>query len=435
MRAPLKAWSDRRPRGRQPLLEAADEQEQAAGGTPRGSGPVAVAVAEQNAQAAKDTKQLIDDQRNGNLDEDAVNTLGEPLNRRSPFYLGLMAGLGLLVSYGLVHMLLELTQILTFILLALFLALGLDPLVSQLVRRGLRRGYAVLVVTIGMVALLTFVTWVVVPTFVQQVVTLVDDAPGYLKDVEQNALVRRLDQRFHLVEQVRAQAEAGMNAGTVTSVLGGVLGAGKALVDGVIATVTVFVLTLYLMVALPSVKAACYKLVPHRRRVRVVFLGEEISRRVGGYVLAQTTVAAINGLLTWIMLVVLGLPFPAVLAVLAGLLALIPIVGTLVGGVTITCVALAAGGWVTALVALGYYILYHLFEAYVLAPRIMHRAVDVPPVITIVAVLAGGALLGVLGALIAIPVAAGLSLIYDQVLVPRQQGLTRPARGATTAEA
>jgi predicted PurR-regulated permease PerM len=195
------------------------------------------------------------------------------------------------------------------------------------------------------------------------------------------------------------------------------------LVDGVVAVVTVLVLTLYLMAALPSVKTACYKLVPQRRRVRVVFLGEEISRRVGGYVLGQTAVATINGFLTWIMLMVLGLPFSAVLAVLAGLLALVPIVGTVIGGVIITLVALSAG-WSTALFALGYYIAYHVFEAYVLSPRIMHHAVDVPAVVTIVAVLAGGALLGVVGALIAIPVAAGLALIYDQVLVPRQQGLT-----------
>jgi predicted PurR-regulated permease PerM len=392
-----------------------------------------IVVAEQNAKATQDTEQLIDDQRNGNLDEAAVNTLGEPLNRRSPFYLGLMAGLGLLVSYGLVHMLLQLTQIITFVLLALFLALGLEPLVSRLMRRGLRRGYSVVVVMLGLLVVIAFIGWVVVPTFVQQIVTLIDNAPTYLQTVEHNHLVERLDQRYHLVQQVQAQAKSGINAGTVTSVLGGVLGAGKAFVDGLIATITVLVLTLYLMVALPSVKAAGYKLVPQRRRVRVVFLGEEISRRVGGYVLAQTSVAIINGILTWIMLVVLGLPFPAVLAVLAGLLALIPIVGTIVGGTTITIVALAAGGWVTAVVALGYYILYHLFEAYVLSPRIMHRAVDVPAIITIVAVLAGGTLLGILGALIAIPVAAGLSLIYDQVLVPRQQGLTDPAPGPSPA--
>jgi predicted PurR-regulated permease PerM len=438
MKASLRTWPSRRNHIRGPEDELGADALIPPGATSNaGSAHAAesapVAVAEQNARAAQDTEQLIDDQHNGNLDEEAVNTLGEPLNRRSPFYLGLMAGLGLLVSYGLVHMLLQLTQIITFILLALFLALGLEPLVTQLMRRGLRRGYAVLVVMVGLLAVVAFIGWVVVPTFVAQVVTLINDAPNYLKAVEHNKLVERLDNRYHLVQQVQARAKSGINADTVTSVLGGVLGAGKALVDAVIATVTVLVLTMYLMVALPSVKAACYKLVPQRRRVRVVFLGEEISRRVGGYVLAQTAVAAINGVLTWIMLVVLGLPFPAVLAVLAGLLALVPIVGTIIGGVTITLVALAAGGWVTAVIALGYYVLYHAFEAYVLSPRIMHRAVDVPAVITIVAVLAGGALMGVIGALIAIPVAAGLSLIYDQVLVPRQQGPTDPAHDSSRA--
>ncbi|MCW2867252.1 MAG: family transporter [Marmoricola sp.] len=397
-------------------------QEEAEGGATPAAGGEPVAVDEQNAQATRDVEQLMGAQRRGTLDEEAVNTLGAPLDRRSPFYVGLVAGLGLLMSYGLVQMLLQLTQIITFVLLALFLALGLEPLVALLLRRGLRRGWAVLVVMLGLLGVLAFIGWVVVPTFVAQVVTLVDGAPDYLAGIQHDPLVTRLDRRYHLVQQVQEHARSGITAGTVTSVLDGVLGAGKALLDGVVATVTVLVLTMYLMVALPSVKAAAYKLVPHRRRARVVFLGEEISRRVGGYVLAQTTVAIINGLLTWTMLVVLGLPFSAVLAVLAGLLALIPIVGTLVGGVTITLVALAAGGWVVALVALGYYVAYHVFEAYVLAPRIMHRAVDVPPVITIIAVLAGGALMGVLGALVAIPVAAGLSLIYDQVLVPRQQG-------------
>lgn len=471
MKASLKEWLDRRDHTARPAADGAVEAERSAAAPTTAGEPVAssqpaaatdpppteattlaattkdattpvpgvapvvvaeerpVVVAEQNARAASDTEQLIDDQHNGNLDKEAVNTLGEPLNRRSPFYLGLMAGLGLLVSYGLVHVLLQLTQIITYILVALFLALGLEPLVSRLSRRGFRRGYAVLVVMLGLLAVFAFIGWVVVPTFVAQIDALVTNAPNYLTTVEHNRLVEQLDNRYHIVQQVQARVASGINAGTLTSVLGGVLGAGKVLADGVIAIVTVLVLTLYLMVALPSVKAACYKLVSYRRRARVVFLGEEVSRRVGGYVLAQTAVAAINGVLTWIMLIILGLPFPAVLAVMAGVLALIPIVGTIIGGATITLVALTAGGWLTALGALGYYILYHVFEAYVLSPRIMHRAVDVPALITIVAVIAGGTLLGIIGALIAIPVAAGLSLIYDQVLVPRQQGPTDRTRG------
>ena len=141
--------------------------------------PAAVAVSERIEQADRETEQLIDQARvNGNVNPDVVNTLGEPLNRRSPFYLGLMAGLGLLVSYGLVHMLLELTQLLTFILVALFVALGLEPLVSRLVHRGLRRGWAVLVVMLALLALLIFIGWMIVPTFAQEVGTLVDKTPG-----------------------------------------------------------------------------------------------------------------------------------------------------------------------------------------------------------------------------------------------------------------
>ena len=117
---------------------------------------------------------------------------------------------------------------------------------------------------------------------------------------------------------------------------------------------------------------------------------------------------------------VLGLPFAAVLAVIVGLLALIPVAGTLIGGTLVTLVGLASS-WTEAVIVLCYYVAYHLVEAYLLGPRIMKRAVEVPVAVTIVAVLAGETLLGILGALVAIPIAAGLLLIYEEVVVPRQQ--------------
>ncbi len=385
-----------------------------------------IPVAEQVATADRETESLLDDERTGGLDDDKVNTLGEPLNRRSPFYLGFMAALGVLLAYGLIHVMLELTQIITFVVVGLFLALGLEPLVSELMSRGLTRAWSVVIVMSTLLVVLVFIGWMIVPTLAEQVSSLIARTPGYLTDLQHNQVVEQLDQRFHIADRIEQQAAASVDAGSLTSVLGGVLGAGKILVDGVVATVTVLVLTLYFMAALPAAKVATYKLVSHRRRARVIFIGEEICRRVGGYVLGQTCVATINGVLAYVMLIVLGLPFPAVLAVVVGLLALVPIVGTVVGAVLVTLVALTAG-WGTAVVALAYYIVYHALEAYVLSPRIMHRAVAVPPAVTIVAVLAGGTLLGAVGALIAIPTAAGLLLIYEQVLVPRQQGLTRPA--------
>lgn len=379
-------------------------------------------VAEQAAESERDTEQMLHEQHAGDSDDQKVLRLGPAMSRRSPYYVGLMAGLGLLTAYGLVHVILDLAQIITFIVVALFLALGLEPVVAKLVAHGARRGWAVLLVIIGLGLVFTGIGWAVVPTVAGQITSLVEHAPAYFTDLQHNHLVREVNQRWHLATRIEDHAKANINGRTLTSLFGGFLGAGKAVLDGVIAAFTVLVLTLYFMVALPGTKAAVYKLVPRSRRARVVYLGEEMSRRVGGYVLGQLFVAVVNSVLAYVLLIVLGLPFPAVLAVVVGLLALVPIVGTLVGGVLVVSVALSAG-WLPAVIALAYYIAYHVFESYVLSPRVMRRVVEVPAVVTIVAILAGGTLLGIIGALIAIPVAAGLLLIYEQVAVPRQQSL------------
>lgn len=377
-------------------------------------------ASERTADAARETEELVEIEAEGGPADPTATRPGPPLDRRSPFYIGFMAALGVLIAYGLVHIVLELSQILTFVVLALFLSLGLEPIVAQLARHRVRRGWAVLIVVTGVCGVFALLGWLIIPTIVDQTTELVEQAPAYLTDLQHNHLVQDLNARWHVTAKVQQNLEQSLDQSTITSVFGGVLGAGKIVVDGAVGTFTVLVLTLYFLAAMPRVKAAVYELVPHSRRPRVVFLSEEISRRVGRYVLGQLCVATINGLLSYLILAVLGLPFPAVLATLVGLLALVPIVGTLIGGALVTLVALSSG-WLVAVIVLGYYIAYHALEAYVLAPRIMSRAVEVPAVITIVAILAGGTLLGVLGALIAIPVAAGLLLIYEQVLVPRQQ--------------
>jgi len=201
-----------------------------------------------------------------------------------------------------------------------------------------------------------------------------------------------------------------------------VLGVAGALAGGLIGFFTALVLTLYFLAALPTVKDAAYKIVPLSRRARVIGLAEEIMRRVGGYALGQVAVATINGAASWVMMQLLGVPYAIVLAVLVGILGLIPMVGATLGAVIVALVALSQG-WVVALVVCIYYVVYQQFENYVIVPRIMARTVSVPGAITVVAVFAGGTLMGVLGALIAIPVAAGLLLLYNEVVVPRQQRL------------
>ncbi len=371
-------------------------------------------------EAELETSDLVEAGLETALENPEATTPGPPLDRRNPFLIGLVGGLGLLAAYGLALVVLRLSDVITWVVVAIFIALGLEPIVARLLAAGMSRGWAVLTTLFGFLVVCGLLGWMIVPPIIDQVTLLVNNAPTYVDNIQHSQWFIELNHRWHINDKVLKDLSGNLNQQTVTSVMGGILGAGMVFAHVVEATFTIVVLTIYFVVVLPRAKTAFFSLVPRARRPRVVFLGEEISRRVGGYILGQLCVAVINAIFAWIILTVLGLPYPAMLATLVGLLALVPIVGTLVGGVLMTLVALSSS-WVDAVIVLGYYVGYHLFETYVLSPRIMRRAVEVPPVITIIAVIAGGALFGIVGALLAIPVAAGLLLIYDQVLVPRQQ--------------
>jgi predicted PurR-regulated permease PerM len=180
------------------------------------------------------------------------------------------------------------------------------------------------------------------------------------------------------------------------------------------------VLTLYFLASLPAVKQAAYAMVPSSRRPRVTSIAEEIMRRVGSYAIGQVTVATINACCAWVMMTLLDIPFAAVLAVVVGFLGLIPMVGATLGAAIVAVVAFFDEPK-KALIVIIYFVIYQQLENYAVMPQIMQRTVAVPGAVTVVAALAGGTLLGILGALLAIPVAAGLLLIYEEVLVPRQQ--------------
>jgi predicted PurR-regulated permease PerM len=233
--------------------------------------------------------------------------------------------------------------------------------------------------------------------------------------------VRQLDRQYGVISKVQGELQSRLTSGQAwTTVFGGVLGAGKAVASGFFSAFTVLILTLYFLASLPHVKSSVYRLVPRSRRQRFTLLSEEISRRVGGYFMGQLTVATINGVCSYVMMKVVGIPYAAVLAVTVGVLGLVPMIGATLGAVLVVLVALFQSG-TAALIVTVYYVLYQQLENYVIAPRVMQKTVAVPGAITVVAALAGGTLLGVLGALMAIPIAAGLLLVYQQVVVPRQE--------------
>ena len=346
---------------------------------------------------------------------------GRPLNRQSPFYVGFVGAIGVLVAYGLFRALGQLTQVITWLVVAFFLTLALNPLVEALSRRGARRSVSVAIVFVGLVAVFTALGFVVVPPVAQQGGLLADNAPKYLDDLLNNGFVQDFDSRYHVVSRFQGEFQQLITDGNFMSGLfGGVLGAGKALASGFFSFLTVLVLTLYFLSSLPRVKHAAYGIVPASRRSRFISLSEEIMRRVGSYAIGQVAVASINAVCSWIMMSILGIRYAAVLAVAVGFLGLIPMVGASLGAAVVATVALFDDPKKAA-IALVYYVIYQQVENYVVAPRIMQRTISVPGAVTVIAALVGGALLGILGALVAIPVAAGLLLIYEEVLLPRQQ--------------
>ena len=231
-----------------------------------------------------------------------------------------------------------------------------------------------------------------------------------------------VDKVFTSISQWYESLDLGQIGGAAT---GAVLSIGAGIVAGFTGAIIVLILTIYFTASTPSLKASVYQLVPASKRARFIDLSEQITASVGYYVMGQVSLGVINGILSAIFLTIIQAPFPAVLAVVAFFFSLIPLVGTLTGSaiIILVCLTPGLGSPLTALVALIWYAGYMQVEAYVLSPRIMNRAVSVPGAVVVIAALAGGSLLGLLGALIAIPVAASILIIYRQVIIPRQNEL------------
>jgi predicted PurR-regulated permease PerM len=346
---------------------------------------------------------------------------GRPMANGGPFYTGFVFATGALAAYYLLQLVGHLSQVLTLIGVAAFIAMGLDPLVRFLQRRGLGRGQAVATVFLLLLFVVAGFAAAVLPTLIKQIAEFSQSLPDTVENLQHSELFRRLDEDYGVVSNASEEIRKRVTSGeTVAQVFGGVLGAGRAVLSGFFSTITVLVLTLYFLASLPHIIDAVFRLVPASRRPRSRALGDEIVRRIGGYVAGQTVVAFLNGFLTFVILMVLGLPYAAVIAFLVFLLGLIPLIGATIGAVIVVLVGFT-DSWQVALGLGIYYVVYQQIENYVIAPRVMARTVSVPGAIALIAALAGGSLLGILGALVAIPLAAGLLLIVQEVVLPRQE--------------
>ena len=339
---------------------------------------------------------------------------GRPLDRRSPFFVGMAAAAGVAVTIALVELIIHARSVLVLVGLALFLAAGLDPAVTWLTNHGLRRWQAVLVTLVVLAGMVAGFLAAAIPPLAAQTTALVNELPKYLHTLQDhNSQIGKLDAQYHLQDRIRnlLQTKGG-------SLVGGVLGAGEVVLSTFSSIVIVAVLAIYFLADMPRVKLLAYRLAPHSRRARVILIGDEIFAKVGGFVLGNFVTSVIAGLGTYIWLVIFGVPYPVLLGLLVAFLDLIPVIGSTIGGAIVTLVALTVSLPV-AIATLGFYIAYRLAEDYLVVPRVMGKTVQVPGAVSVVAVLIGGALMGIVGALVAIPAAAALRLFLQEVVFHR----------------
>jgi predicted PurR-regulated permease PerM len=341
----------------------------------------------------------------------------------NPFRVALVATLGVGVGLLLIGSVQTLSTILLYVGTALFLSLGLEPAISFLERRRLPRWAAVLITILGVLAAFAGIVLMLVPIIAGQITQLIE---AITELVERGTTLEDLKSWLGgifpnlNVDEVFAFVQDWIENLDYASIGEGVLALGASVLAGFVGAFIVLILTIYFTASTPNLKAAVYQLVPASKRARFIDIAEQITKSVGYFVMGQVIMGVINGVLSAIFLSIINAPFPAVLAVVAFFFSLIPLVGTLTGSAIIVITCLGLGSPTIALIAAIYYLIYMQIEAYVISPRIMGRAVSVPGAVVVIAALAGGSLLGLLGALVAIPVAASILILYRQVVIPRQ---------------
>jgi predicted PurR-regulated permease PerM len=321
-----------------------------------------------------------------------------------------------LVAYGLAQALVRAQSVVILIVVALFIALGLNPLVRGLVHRGVKRGLAILLVLVGVLVAVGLVLFAIVPVFAEQIGNLVTAAPGILQDTLRNPQVNALNDRFQLISRAQEFVSSGS---LVQRVFGGLLGAAGAVLGALFSGFTLLILALYFLVSLPAISSAIVRLAPASRRDRASYLTAQIFLRISSYISGTFVVALIAGVLSYIFLLIVGLgEFALALAVLVAVLDIIPLIGATLGAVVVVIIGFVDSP-TTGIACLIFYALYQQFENYVVQPRVFKKAVDVPGALVVIAALIGGALLGITGALLAVPVAAIALLILREVAQPR----------------
>jgi predicted PurR-regulated permease PerM len=316
---------------------------------------------------------------------------------------------------------------LTLIAIALFLALALNPGVAFFERRGVRRGTAVGAVYVLALLALALLGLVLVPPLIDQVTKFVDALPGLVADLtEGHGKLGFLERDYHVVERVR-DATSG-NGTPVEGAAAPVFSLAKGVATTVIGAILIAFLTLFMLLEGPDWRERIDELVPERRRASIERIGAGVYKGVSGFVIGNLLASFLAGVFVTVVFLVLGVPYAIPVGLFVALIEVVPYIGPLVATVVATGVALTEGV-APGLIVLGLLLVYHLVEGHTLRPLIYGRALKLSPLAVLIAILLGIEVAGVLGALVAVPLAGSIQVVIAELLQPHRHGASGRVTG------
>ena len=316
---------------------------------------------------------------------------------------------GLLVLGFAGGLLSQMRNLFVWTLAAMFLAIALNPLVERLEPRLGRKGAATTVVVGAVLAFLGILVAFIAP-FVSQVDQLSKAVPQAISDAQHNSTVQRLDRRFHLAQHAKEH---------LGSLPGVVFGATDTILAGAFAISTIFFLTLFILYELPNIGNAILSQIPAKRRPRARALAQHVNRNIGGYVAGNLVISVICGVVTTVALYLLDVPYSLAIGVFMAVFDIIPLVGATIGSFVVVAAGVIFVDVQTGVILFVIVMVYQQIENHILQPMIYGRTVQIPSLTILIAVLAGGAVLGLVGALLAIPIAATIQAIVKELLEER----------------
>ena len=346
-------------------------------------------------------------------------TPGAPIEKSSPFYFGFLATCGALTAFVLLRSLAAASQIFVLVIISIFLAMGLNPAVEFFRKRGLSRGLSVASILGLVIAFVIALSFLIIPPVIKQTTSLIESAPTLIESLKNNSLIANINEHYGLIDSLNTKVQSITKNGTLLiSAFGGIVGVGKSVISGVFTALTILVLTMYFTISLPQVLDYGIRLAPASRRSRIRALTNGIVDRIGAFVGSQITVAFIAGIVMSIVSAILGMPSPIALGMLVFICGMIPLIGHFIGSTILTIVGFTQSV-TTGVAILIAYLVYQQLENYILMPKIMQEKLSIPGLVTIVSALIGASLLGLVGGILAVPIAASILLILEEVVYPK----------------